>query len=132
MPYLTVRDTNVAGNVSTNILFLKGQIVYLNLPVTIIYYLLMLRTAANSMPANPSPKDVIFITAGRRPAAKDPNILLLPERQDGFRIDSDVLPDQAANRRLPYLPQAALCLHAVMKITPFGRAVLPVSGAVDA
>jgi hypothetical protein len=92
----------------------------------------MLRTAANSMPANPSPKDVISITAGRRPAAKDPNILLLPERQDGFRIDNNVLPYQAANRRLPSLPQAALCLPAVMKITPFGRAVLPVSGAVDA
>jgi hypothetical protein len=75
---------------------------------------------------------VISITAGRRPAAKDPNILLLYERQDGFRIDSDVLPDQAANRRLPYLPQAALCLPAVMKITPSGRADLPVSGAVDA
>jgi hypothetical protein len=74
MPCLTARDTNFAENVSTNILFLKGQIVYLNLPVTIMYYLLMLRTAANSMPANPSPKDVISITAGRRPAAKDPNI----------------------------------------------------------
>jgi hypothetical protein len=92
----------------------------------------MLRTATNSIPANPSPKDVISITAGRRPAAKDPHILLLPERQDSFHIDSDVLPDQAANRRLPSLPQAALCLPAVMKITPFGRAVLPVSGAVDA
>jgi hypothetical protein len=92
----------------------------------------MLRTATNSMPANPSPKDAIFITAGRRPAAKDPHILLLPERQDRFRIDSDVLPYQAANRRLPSLPQAALCLPAVMKIQPFGRAVLPVSGVVDA
>jgi hypothetical protein len=75
---------------------------------------------------------MIFITAGRRPAAKDPNILLLPERQDSFRIDNGVLPYQAANRRLPYLPQAALCLPAVMKITPSVRAGLPVYGAADA
>ncbi|MDR1380353.1 MAG: hypothetical protein LBJ47_02625 [Tannerella sp.] len=92
----------------------------------------MLRTATNFMPESPSPKDMIFITAGRRPAAKDLHILLLPERQDSFRIDSDVLPYQAANHRLPYLPQAALCLPAVMKITPFGHAGLPVSDAVDA
>ncbi|MDR1381221.1 MAG: hypothetical protein LBJ47_07045 [Tannerella sp.] len=84
----------------------------------------MLRTATDSMPESPSPKDVISITAGRRPAA---NILLLPERQDRFRIDNGVLPYQAANRR--YLPQAALCLPAVMKITPSGRAGLPVYGA---
>jgi hypothetical protein len=92
----------------------------------------MLRTATDSMPESPSPKDMIFITAGRRPAAKDLHILLLPEWQDSFRIDSDVLPYQAANHRLPYLPQAALCLPAVMKITPFGRAGLTVSGAIDA
>jgi hypothetical protein len=48
----------------------------------------MLRTATNAMPASPSPKDVISITAGRRPAAKEQHILLLPERQDSFRIDN--------------------------------------------
>jgi hypothetical protein len=40
------------------------------------------------MPESPSPKDVISITAGRRPAAKEQHILPLPERQDRFRIDN--------------------------------------------
>jgi hypothetical protein len=82
------------------------------------------------MPESTSPKDVIFITAGRRPAAKDPNILLLPERQDSFRIDNDVLPYQAANRRLPYPAGCALltCSYENNAL----RAGLPVSGAVDA
>jgi hypothetical protein len=63
---------------------------------------------------------------------EESNMLWRPERQDGFRVDSDVLPCQAANRQLSYLPQAALRLPAVMKIMAFGRAVLPAHGALDA
>jgi hypothetical protein len=63
---------------------------------------------------------------------KDMHILLLPERQDSFCIDSNVLPYQAANRWRPYYPQTALRLSAVMKITPFRHAVLLLFGTVDA
>jgi hypothetical protein len=37
-------------------------------------------TTVNTIPVIPSPKGVIFITAGQRPAVKDSHILLLPDK----------------------------------------------------
>ncbi|MDR1023582.1 MAG: hypothetical protein LBL94_09990 [Prevotellaceae bacterium] len=61
-------------------------------------------------------KGRIFMTAGQRPAdSGNQNIFLK------IRILYIIYPDfQAARERISSLPQAALRLHAVMKIQPFG------------
>ncbi|MDR1380662.1 MAG: hypothetical protein LBJ47_04190 [Tannerella sp.] len=66
------------------------------------------------MPESPSPKDVISITAGRRPAAKDPVAVSLPviARNEAIRA-------QATTRIASFARNEAIREQATTRIASF-------------